>query len=144
MAESGEVEYVPLLSGPESDGEEEEPPTVSVQSVPENGGKPSNPCELFGSVHTNNNVYISRIYPPCRISFECHSSPLVGGRWSHVGNLDEFFTRVSSAHGRTIRTVTMEHTTHGSSCTGVLVVVYALDSCMRSNASAVASWYEPK
>lgn len=42
MAAIEEVEYKPLLSAPESDGEEEEPPPVSVtvQSAPENGGEP--------------------------------------------------------------------------------------------------------
>ena len=45
MAAIEEVEYRPLLSAPESDGEEEEPPPVSlaVHSVPENGGKPFAP-----------------------------------------------------------------------------------------------------
>ena len=47
MAETEEVDYVPLLSAPESDGEEEEPPPVSVHSVPENGGKPSSPRLLW-------------------------------------------------------------------------------------------------
>ena len=61
MAESGEVEYVPLLSAPESDGEEEEPPTVSVQSVPENGGKPSNPVNSC-SLSSQTAAYISHAF----------------------------------------------------------------------------------
>jgi autophagy-related protein 9 len=49
-----DVEYKPLLSAAESDGDDEPPPSVKVQSTEDSGDR----------------------------------------RWSHVGNLDDFFTRV--------------------------------------------------
>lgn len=79
MAESGEVEYVPLLSAPESDGEEEEPPTVSVQSVPENGGKRLTPVNSFISLSTQTTAYISHAFlPPVEFLLNAIPPP---GRW---------------------------------------------------------------
>ena len=52
--------------------------------------------------------------------------PLVGGRWSHVGNLDEFFTRVSSTHG-----------TYDSSCSGIQLISSCSDVLVALCAPAV-------
>lgn len=78
MAEIEEVEYRPLLSAPESDGEEEEPPPVSlaVHNVPENGGKPFSPKQnSCGYIQAK--AYLS----PRSVEFLLNAIP-PPGRWA--------------------------------------------------------------